>query len=59
MITTCAIGHDLTQPGAYAYSSTNMRTCRACQQPAEKRRPKGQGFAPSWLNQYTSDKKGQ
>jgi len=52
-MTYCANGHDLTQPGAYAYANSGLRSCRACQQVTSKRRTKGQGFSPSWLNQYT------
>jgi len=53
MIPYCANGHDLTQLGAYAYANSGLRSCRACSQQTGKKKVKGQGFSPSWLNQYT------
>ena len=51
MIPNCTNGHDLTQPDAYAYTNTGLRSCRACQQQAKAQKRKGQGFTGSWLNQ--------
>lgn len=48
---SCTAGHDLTQPGAYLYSQTGIRVCRACQQP--KKKGKGDGLTGSWFNQYS------
>jgi hypothetical protein len=50
-LTRCMAGHDLTEPGAYVYSQTGIRSCRACQQP--KKKGKGDGFTDSWMNQYS------
>ena len=36
---TCANGHDLTVEDAFVYSSTGLRSCRACLQ-AVRKRPK-------------------